>query len=327
LSVGQGCPPVVEDTEVSLGAFIVRRVLWTIPLILLVTLTTFALMRGAGGSPFRPPPGYVPVPGPLQRILADFYHLDDPWFVEYAVYVRNVFTFDFGPSMVFRNLDVTDVITQSIPVTLELVALATVWAVPLGIGLGILAAMRRATVVDFVATSGATVLLVTPVFFVAYLASRYFVYEWQLVPPGWGSWETKLLASFTLALAPIGYIARLIRGAVVETLQEDYVRTARAKGLRRERVIWVHVFRNSLVPFLSAAAPMLALLVTGAFFVEDFFSIPGASSAFVEAALTRDYPVIMGLTVALAVVVLVANLVSDVLLAVVDPRVREATRT
>ena len=308
----------------SLAVFIVRRVLWTIPLTLLVLLATYALMRGSGGTPFRPPEGYVVVPGPLQRKLSDFYHLDDPWFVEYAVYVKNVFTFDFGPSMVYRSLDVTDVVSRSFPVTLELVLLATAWAVPLGIGLGVLAAMRPNSLTDFLATSTATILLVVPVFFVAFVLSTYLVFEWRLFPPGWDGWRAKVLPSLALALAPTGYIARLIRAAVVETLQEDYVRTARAKGLGPWRIVLVHVLRNSLVPFLSAAVPMLALLVTGAFFVEELFRIPGASGFFVEAALTRDYPVLMGLTVALAMVVLVANLISDVLLAIVDPRIREA---
>jgi ABC-type dipeptide/oligopeptide/nickel transport system permease component len=135
-----------------------------------------------------------------------------------------------------------------------------------------------------------------------------------------------VLPTLTLALAPTGYIARLIRVAVVETLQEDYVRTAHAKGLLEHRIIWVHVLRNSLVPFLSSAVSMLALLVTGSFFVERSFRVPGASSAFLDAAFTRDYPLLMGLTVVLAVIVLLANLVADVLLAIVDPRVRDAMR-
>ena len=288
-------------------------------------LATFALMRGSGGSPFRPPEGYVVVPGPLQRILSDHYHLEDPWFVEFAIYVRNVFTLDFGPSMVHRGLDVSAIVKQSFPVTIELVLLATALAVPIGIGLGVLAAVRRNTLVDLLATSSATVLLVLPVFFVAFVLSKYLVFEWHLFPPGWEGWRAKVLPSLTLALAPIGYIARLIRVAVAEALQEDYVRTAKAKGLRPGRILFVHVLRNSLVPVLSAAVPMLALLVTGAFFVEELFRVPGVSAFFVEAALTRDYPVLMGLTVALAVVVLAANLVSDVALAIADPRIREAT--
>lgn len=308
----------------SIGAFIIRRVLWTIPLLLLVMLGTFALMRGSGGDPFRPPPGFSGVPGPLQRELADFYHLRDPWFVEFAVYVKHVFTFDFGPSMVQRGVDVNDVITQSFPVTLELVGLATVLAIPLGVGLGVLAATRRNSAVDFVAASTATLLLVVPVFFVAYVFSRYLVLEWHVVPAGWRGWDTKLLPAVALALAPTGYIARLIRAAVVETLEEDFIRTAWAKGLTHRRIIMAHILRNSLVPVLSAAVPMLALLITGAFFVESSFGIPGASKAFVDAALSRDYPLMMGMTSALAVVVLTANLLADIALAVIDPRIREA---
>ena len=310
----------------SLGVFVLRRIVWTIPIVVGVMFATFALLRGAGGSPFRPPEGYIGVPETYERLLRDFYHLDEPWLVEFAYYVKNVFTLHFGPSLVQRNLLVDDVIEQSFPVTLKLVLLAGAWAIPLGMALGVLAATRRGTWLDVLATSSATVFLVVPVFFVAYVVGRNAIYEWHLIPIGWDSWRTRLVASLVLALAPIGYVARLIRAAVVEALDEDYVRTARAKGLRAPRVLWVHVVRNSLTPFLSAAIPMLALLVTGAFFVEDAFRIPGASASFVEAARTRDTPLLMGLTVSLAVVVLVANALADIALAVLDPRVRERLR-
>jgi ABC-type dipeptide/oligopeptide/nickel transport system permease component len=162
-----------------------------------------------------------------------------------------------------------------------------------------------------------------PVYFTAFVFAHYFVSDWGVVPAGWQSWQARLLPSLTLALGPIGYIARLIRAAVVETLQEDYVRTARAKGLRRRRIVWVHVMRNSLVPFLSAAVPMLALLITGTLFVERFFKIPGAASYFLQGVETADYPLIMALTVSIAVVVLTANLLADMLLALADPRIPE----
>jgi ABC-type dipeptide/oligopeptide/nickel transport system permease component len=287
-------------------------------------LATFALMRGTGGDPFRPPEGYVGVPYQTERVLRRYYRLDEPWVVEFAIYVRNVATLDFGPSLVDRHLTVNDVIGQALPVTLELVLLAAAWAVPLGVLLGVWAGVRRGSGGDLLATSAATLLLVLPVFFVAYVFSMYLVTRWQLVPGGWDGAGSKVLPAIALGLAPAGYVARLIRVAVVEALGEDYVRTARAKGLRRGRIVWVHVLRNSLAPFLAAAVPMIALLVTGAFFVEQAFGIPGASSYFVEAALTRDYPLLMGLTVALAALVLAANLVSDVLLAATDPRIREA---
>jgi ABC-type dipeptide/oligopeptide/nickel transport system permease component len=308
----------------SLAAFALRRLLIAVPLLLLVMLATFALMRGTGGDPFRPPEGYVGVPYQTERILRRHYRLDEPWFFQFAIYVKNAATLNFGPSLVNRYQSVDDVIRQALPVTLELVALAALWAVPVGILLGVWAGVRRGSGRDLLATSTATVLLAVPVFFVAYLLSTYLVTRWQLAPDGWEGRDAKILPVLTLGLAPVGYVARLIRTAVVEALGEDYVRTARAKGLRERRVVWVHVLRNSLAPFLSAAVPMIALLVTGAFFVEQAFGVPGASTAFLDAAYTRDFPMLMGLTVVLAAIVLAANLVSDVLLAAADPRIREA---
>jgi oligopeptide transport system permease protein len=310
----------------SLVTFAIRRLLWSVPLVLLVLLATFALLRGAGGDPFQPPEGYIGVPETYEQVLRDFYRLDEPWLVEFAIYVKHVFTLDFGPSLIHRNLTVDEVVEQAFPVTLELVLLASLWAVPLGIALGVWAGAHRSSTVDFLATSVASVVLVVPVFFVAYVCRRYLVSEWHAFPPGWDGWDAKVLPAFALGLAPAGYVARLVRVTVAETLAEDFVRAARARGLARNRIVWVHVLRNSLTPFLAAAIPMLALLATGAFFVEEAFSIPGASSFFVEAARARDYPMLLGLTAALSVVVLVATAVSDVLLAVVDPRVRDAVR-
>jgi ABC-type dipeptide/oligopeptide/nickel transport system permease component len=303
------------------AAFVVRRLLWTIPLILVVMLVTFALMRGIGGSPFRLELGGVP--HALQLRFERYYHLRDPWFVEFWTYVKHVVTFDFGPSLVNRYETVDDVIEQRFPVSLELAALAAAWAVPLGIGLGLLAALGRNTRIDRACTIAATVILVVPVFLFADLAATYFVHKWQLVPAGWDGWKAKVVPSLVLGLAPAGYIARLIRAAVIETLEQDYVRTARAKGLFHDRIVWVHVLPNSLLPFLNAAVPTLALLVTGAFFVESSFGIPGAAQYYLSATKNRDYPMVMGLTVALAVIVIVANLVADVVAAVLDRRLLE----
>lgn len=310
----------------SLIAYVARRVLVTVPLVFGVMLVTFSLMRGIGGNPFEPPEGYIGVPETYERVLRDYYHLDEPWPVEFAHWVKNVFSFEFGPSLVLRNVRIEDVVAQSLPITIELVLLAAAWSVPAGMALGVWAATNRGGVADVFATSTAALLLVVPVFFLAFALHKYLVLEWHVFPAGWDGWRTKVLPAFTLGVAPVGYVARLVREAFVESLQEDYVRTALAKGLRRRRVLWVHVLRNSLVPFLSAGIPMIALLVTGAFFVEQAFDVPGASPFFVQGARTRDYPIVMNLTVALAVVVLVANLISDVLLALVDPRIRDQLR-
>jgi ABC-type dipeptide/oligopeptide/nickel transport system permease component len=196
----------------SLAIFAIRRLLWAIPLLLAIMLATFALMRGSGGSPFRPPEGYVGVPYTLELKLRDFYHLDELWIVEFAIYVKNVFTLQFGPSLVNRNVSVDQVMRERFPITLQLVALAAAVAVLGGIGLGLLAATRRSTFVDFLATSAATIVLVVPVFFVAYVLAYYPVREWHIAPLGWDTWDARVFPVLALALAPTGYIARLVRG-------------------------------------------------------------------------------------------------------------------
>jgi ABC-type dipeptide/oligopeptide/nickel transport system permease component len=308
------------------AGFVIRRLLASVVVLLFVILATFALLRGAGGDPFRPPEGYAAPPLPLQNELRDYYNLDEPWFVEFLTYVRNIATLHFGPSLVNRNVTVDLVMRRSFPTTLKLVLLAAAWAIPIGTFLGVAAARRRGTATDVAATSVASALLVIPVFYVAYMAVTYLARDWDLIPFGWeGGWKSLIVPSIVLALAPAGYIARLVRAAVVDTLEENYVRTARAKGLYESQVLWSHVLRNSLVPVLSAAMPMLALLITGALFVEQFFGIPGAATAFLDAARTRDFPLLLGLTAGLAAVVLAANLVADLVLAFIDPRLREPT--
>jgi ABC-type dipeptide/oligopeptide/nickel transport system permease component len=239
-------------------------------------------------------------------------------------YLSNVAQFEFGPSLNRRGLTVDSVVEQSLPVTGLLVFLAALVAVPAGLALGLFGALRRGKAADGAATAVATTLLVVPIFFVAWVLSRYPALEWHWVPLGWDSWDSRLLPVLTLALAPTGYIARLVRASVVEQLDSDYVRTARAKGLRRDRVVYVHVLRNSLVPVLSAAVPMTGLLITGAFFVEQYFGIPGASQAFIDAARVRDFPMVMGLTVALAAVIFALNFLADIAIAILDPRVLES---
>ena len=295
-------------------------------MLLLVMLATFALLRGTGGDPFTLPEGYVGIPLPLERDLREHYNLDDPWFVQFATYVEHAARLDFGPSLSNRYLTVDAVINQSVPVTAQLVVLAALFSIPMGVALGLFAAIRRGSRADTIATTASTILLVLPVFFVAWTLSRYPALEWHWFPLGWDTWSARLPAVLTLALAPAGYIARLVRATAVETLGEDFVRTARAKGLRRSRVVLVHVLRNSLEPVLSAAVPMLALLITGAFFVELYFGIPGASGAFNQAAHVYDYPMLMGLTVVLAAVVIFVNLLADIAIAILDPRVRERGR-
>ena len=305
---------------------IIRRVLWTVPVILLVILMTFLLMRQIEGNPFRH--SERAIPESIQRNLEAKYGLDDPWYVQYVRYVRDVATFDLGPSLVLRNRDVNDIVREHFPPSLELGALAMLFALVFGIPLGLLAALRANKWPDYSAMVVANVGFAVPSFLVATLLIYFFAVRWgdifDVPTSGWDTWQSKILPTIALGLGPMAYFARLTRGSVLETLQQDYIRTARAKGLRRRRVVVVHTLRNSLIPVVTAAGPILGFLITGSFVIEQIFAIPGIGRYYVTAVTARDYSVVMGLTVLLAMIVIIANMVVDILYGVLDPRTREA---
>ena len=304
---------------------IIRRVLWTVPVILLVILMTFLLMRQIEGNPFRH--SERAIPESIQRNLEAKYGLDDPWYVQYVRYVRDVATFDLGPSLVLRNRDVNDIVREHFPPSLELGALAMLFALVFGIPLGLLAALRANKWPDYSAMVVANVGFAVPSFLVATLLIYFFAVRWgdifDVPTSGWDTWQSKILPTIALGLGPMAYFARLTRGSVLETLQQDYIRTARAKGLRRRRVVVVHTLRNSLIPVVTAAGPILGFLITGSFVIEQIFAIPGIGRYYVTAVTARDYSVVMGLTVLLAMIVIIANMVVDILYGFLDPRTRD----
>jgi ABC-type dipeptide/oligopeptide/nickel transport system permease component len=304
-------------------AFIIRRLLWTIPVLLLVVLLTFVMMRQIEGNPFRQSSRAV-TPA-HQANLERKFHLDRPWYVQYAYYVKGVFTFDLGPSLVVRNRTVNDIIKEHAPKSMELGVLAFIWAIVIGIPAGIFAALRHNTVLDYGLMLVSNVGFAVPSFLVATLLIYFVALKWGLLPTnGWQTWEHKVLPSLALGLFPMAYFARLVRGSMLETLQQDYVRTARAKGLRYRRVVGVHVLRNSLIPAITATGPLLGFIITGSFVIEVIFSIPGIGRYFVTAVESRDYSVVMGITVLTSVVIVIANMLVDILYGILDPRTREA---
>jgi ABC-type dipeptide/oligopeptide/nickel transport system permease component len=304
--------------------FVIRRLLWTIPVLLLVILLTFLMMRQIKGNPFRKTDRAVPAA--IQANLDRKFHLDEPWYVQYADYVKGVFTLDLGPSLVLRNQTVNDIVKSHFPVSLELGAYAFLFAIVVGVPLGMLAALRPNKLSDYLAMLVANVGFAVPSFLVATLLIYYFAVKWNVGLPtsGWRSWGSKILPSIALGFFPMAYFARLVRGTMLETLQQDYVRTAKAKGLRRRRVVGLHVLRNSLIPVVTAAGPLLGAVITGSFIVETIFAIPGIGRYYVSSISARDYSVTMGLTILYAVIVIVGNLVVDVLYGFLDPRTREA---
>ena len=311
--------------------FVARRVLWTIPTLLVAVLISFLMVRAIGGNPFvHGPiglPGNTPEifqPEVLPEVLEEKYHFSDPWYVHYLRYVGGIFTFDFGPSTQFPNREVSDIIAAQAPRSLLLGSLALSWALLLGVPAGVLAALRANSWHDHALTAVASASLALPSFLVAAFLIYVVSVRFGLLPTsGWGSWKNMLMPALALGLAPLGYVILIVRGAMLETLAQDYVRAARAKGLTQRRIVWLHVVRNSLIPLVSAAGPMLGLIIAGAFVIENIFSIPGIGRYFVAAVRARDDGLVMGLTVVITLTIIVGNLVADVLYAVLDPRVRD----
>jgi ABC-type dipeptide/oligopeptide/nickel transport system permease component len=305
--------------------FIVRRALWTLPVILLVILMTFVMMRQIKGNPFQVTERAVPVS--IQRNLDRKYHLDKPWYTQYFYYAKGVFTFDLGPSLVQRNQSVNDIIKEHFPVSLKLGGLAMLWAIVLGIPLGIIAALKQNSVFDYIVMTFVNAGYALPNFLIATLLIYFFALKWRAWTPfptnGWAGPSSWVLPAIALGHAPMTFFARIVRGSMLETLQQDYIRTAKAKGLRWRRVVGLHVLRNSLIPAVTAAAPLLGFLITGSFIVETIFGIPGIGKYFVTSVTGRDYSVTMGITIMLAIIIIVANLVVDILYGYLDPRTRD----
>jgi ABC-type dipeptide/oligopeptide/nickel transport system permease component len=306
-------------------AFIIRRIVWTIPVLLLVILMTFLMMKLIKGNPFQVTDR--PVPESIQRNLDRKFHLDKPWWVQYLYYVRDTARLDLGPSLVQRNQDVNDVIKEHFPVSIKLGLMAMAFAIVVGIPLGVFAALKHNSVLDYTAMGIANLGFALPSFLVATLLIYFFALRLKdytgLPTNGWEGPSSWVLPTIALGIYPMTYFARLVRGTVLETLQQDYIRTAKAKGLRWRFVVGKHVLRNSLIPAVTAAGPVLGGLITGSFIVETIFGIPGIGKYYVTAVTGRDYSVVMGITVLLSVIIIVANLVVDILYGYLDPRIRD----
>jgi oligopeptide transport system permease protein len=319
------------------AAFVFRRLLWTIPILWIVLTIVFFMMRSIGGDPFRhgrllgvDGAAWVKYgdyqPPSIRRNQREKYGLDLPWYKQYTNYLRGVAKLDFGPSLSFRNMRVNELIRELAPRSLELAGLALLWAMLLGIPIAVLAAFRPGSPFDYGARLFSSVGFALPNFFVATLLVYYLSVKLGLLPTsGWtDGWKPKILPSFTLGLVPMAYCVRLLRGSLLETLEQDYVLMARAKGLRIGRVIVRHALRNSIIPLVTVLGPLLGYLISGSFVIENIFAVPGVARFYVASVLARDYTVVMGLTVLLAVVIVLANLAVDVVHRALDPRLQEA---
>ncbi len=307
----------------SRRAYIIRRVLLLFPTLIAIYSITFFLMHATPGSPWSNQ-GDKPIPPIVLERLNEVYGLNDPLWEQYVSYLGNALQGDFGPSYTQRSLTVTDIVKQAFPVSMKLGLIAMVLAIAMGLPLGVLAATKHNTWVDYLSNFAAILGISAPSYVVISLLVLVFASQLHWVPTGgWdGIFSTKvILPAFSLALFPAAILMRYTRSSMLEVLKMDYVRTARSKGLTERRVIVDHCVRNSLLPVITVAGVVLADVITGSFFVETIYSVPGMGRHFVESISARDYPVILGTVLLFGTVISIMNLLVDILYQFLDPRI------
>ncbi|HON10247.1 MAG TPA: ABC transporter permease [Chitinispirillaceae bacterium] len=301
--------------------FILRRIfLQTLPALFLTVTVAFFLIRLAPGGPFSSEKNVSPE---VLKQLNSHYGLDKPLLIQYFDYLKNICRGDLGPSFKYPGRTVAELIAEGFPVSVELGTYALLFSLLTGILAGLLAASKPGSARDFVSMIISTSGICIPSFVLGPLLVLLFGLKLGLVNvSGWNSMSDRLLPSFTLGMVYVAYIARLTRAGLLETMVQDYIRTARAKGIPERVVMLRHALRGALLPVVSFMGPAAAGLITGSFVVETIFSIPGLGRFFITAAFNRDYTMIMGTVVFYAAVIIFFNTIVDITLAILDPRLR-----
>ncbi|MEH6557005.1 MAG: ABC transporter permease subunit [Oceanicoccus sp.] len=299
--------------------FIFFRMLQAIPVLLIVIAVTFILVRQAPGGPFDAEKAVSPY---VLEKLNERYHLNDPLYQQFFDYLGNVVTGDFGPSFKYPTRSVSEMIFTGLPITFELAINAMIIALIIGISAGLIAALRPNTAQDYIPMSAAMIGICMPSFLMGPLLVLVFGIWLEWLPvSGWGySAGDKILPSITLGSTYAAYIARLSRGGMLEILSQDFIRTARAKGIPEHIILFKHALRGGLLPVVSFLGPAIAGLLSGSFVVETIFQIPGLGRFYVQAAFNRDYTMIMGTTIFFSMLIIFFNLLSDIIAVMLNPR-------
>ena len=299
-----------------------KRVLAAIPVLIIVASLTFFFVRLAPGGPFDTD---IAVSEEVLINLQEAYNLNAPISEQYFDYMSGVLVGDFGPSFRYPGRGVSEMIYTGLPVTLELAIYAILIAVLVGVFAGVLAALKRNTILDFIPMAIAMIGICVPTFLMGPLLVLIFGINLELLPvSGWGNLPgDKILPSITLGFAYAAYIARLSRGGMLEVLSQDFIRTARAKGLSERVVVTKHAMQGGLIPVVSFLGPAVAGLLAGSFVVETIFQIPGLGRFYVEAAFNRDYTMILGTTIFFSAMIVFFNLLSDMAVMILNPRARD----
>lgn len=311
----------------AMGQYILSRLLGLVFVLFVVSVIAFLLMHAVPGGPFAPDErGRMPEATRMAQM--EKYGLDQPLHIQYVKYMWNALQLDFGVPFQSPTETVTSLIARAWPVTLKIGIPTIILSYTLGTILGVVAAMRQNSWVDYVVSFMATLGLVVPNFVVALWLILFFsVYLGWLEPGGWGKPQHYIMPIVAYSLTPMALVARYTRSAILEVLRSDHVRTARAKGLAEKKVMLWHVGRNAMIPFVTILLPEIPNILTGSIFIEAAFRIPGLGRFFVTSTQTRDYPMILALVLLIAVLWGVTYIITDILYTILDPRIRLGGRS
>jgi len=309
-------------------AFAIKRTLWLIPTLLVMTMLTYVIMELTPGSPFD----LANANGITPEMIAQLEHqygLDKPWYERYVIYVKNAATGNFGQSYSYRPQEVSDIIQRTLPYSLKLGLFATLFAVILGMSLGIIAAVNQNGVIDYISVTISILFYSMPNFVMGFVLILLFVIwlpshgiDFGLRPSGIASPRDWILPTIALGAAPLATISRYTRSSMIDVIRSDYVRTARAKGLAQRKVILKHVLKNALIPVVTLVGPIFAIVGTGSFFVEKIFNVPGMGRFYVESMQSKDQTMILAVVLIFGVFLAVMNIVVDIVYGLIDPRIR-----
>src|SRR5690554_1975621 len=304
-----------------MGKFILKRIfLETLPSLLVIITVTFFLIRLAPGGPFS---SEKQMSAEVLEQLNSHYGIDKPLYTQYFSYLLNICKGDFGPSFKYPGRTVTELISESFPVSLELGLYALIFAILTGIVAGVIAALKPGSFMDYFTMSLSMAGICIPAFVLGPLLVLVFSLKFGWVNvSGWNTFSDRILPSITLGMMYVAYIARLTRGGMLETMVQDFIYTARSKGLSETAVIFKHALRGALLPVISFMGPAAAGMISGSFVVETIFSIPGLGRFFVTAAFNRDYTMILGTVIFYAIIIIIFNTLVDIIQTILNPRLR-----
>jgi ABC-type dipeptide/oligopeptide/nickel transport system permease component len=300
--------------------FILKRGVTALLTIWVIITLTFMLMHAVPGGPFT---SEKPVPPAVMENLNKYYHLDESVFQQYARYLKSVMQGDLGPSYKSNTRSVNEMLGDTLPVSIQLGTQALIVALIGGLTLGTLAALNHNKWPDYTASILAVLGTAVPSFVLATVLIQIFAMELKWLPVAtWKSWEYTIMPTLALGFAPMAQIARLMRSNMLEVLSQDYIKTAKSKGLSKSQIVAHHTVRNAIMPVITIIGPIAASLLTGTFIVEQIFSIPGAGKLVVQSIGNRDYPLILGTTVIYGIALVAIMFISDVIYSLIDPRIK-----